>query len=312
MKGDLWVSRYALEAGGRLNSRTDRVLFRGALVRRGAGFGCVHPWPELGDPVLEECLVDLAGARRHRLVQRTVACLEADAAARMEGRSLFEGLGVPESHATLPELSEEVLVKAVERGFSRVKVKSRGTGEETLSEVRRLSVKWPRVRWRIDFNEGGKGEAILSELATWTAEEKRAIDFLEDPVPYRGRAWEVLAREGGLPLANDRWIESERGESAFLVVKPAVNQLIDRGRVKVAQQVVTSYMDHPFGQAFAAWEAARAGVKTVCGLQTHGLFKPDAFTEMLGEVGPTFRVPEGTGLGFDDLLEKLPWERLAP
>lgn len=312
MKGDLWVSRYALEAGGRLNSRTDRVVLRGALVRLGAGFGCLHPWPELGDPALEECLADLAGARRHRLVQRTVACLEADAAARIEERSLFAGLSVPESHATLPELSETVLMKALERGFSRVKVKSQTAGDETLSEVRRLSARWPLVRWRIDFNEGGRGEAILRELAKWTVEEKQVIDFLEDPVPYHGRAWEVLAREGGLPLANDRWMECDRGESAVLVVKPAVNELIDRGCVKVAQQVVTSYMDHPVGQAFAAWEAARAGVKTVCGLQTHGLFKPDAFTEMLGEVGPTFRVPEGSGLGFDDLLEKLSWKRLTP
>ena len=34
------------------------------------------------------------------------------------------------------------------------------------------------------------------------------------------------------------------------------------------------------------------------------------FSERLGQVGPKFRSPGGTGLGFDDLLEKLPWKRL--
>jgi O-succinylbenzoate synthase len=79
--------------------------------------------------------------------------------------------------------------------------------------------------------------------------------------------------------------------------------------------VVTSYMDHPLGQAFAAWEAGRLalqfpGLVGVCGLQTHHLFEPDAFTEALGPWAPSFQAPPGKGLGFDDLLGKLPWKRL--
>jgi len=89
-------------------------------------------------------------------------------------------------------------------------------------------------------------------------------------------------------------------------VKPAVNEMVQGERV-----VVTSYMDHPLGQVFAAWEAARAGVTEVCGLQTHGLFTANGFTEALGQVRPEFGVPEGAGLGFGDLLEELPWMRLT-
>ena len=79
--------------------------------------------------------------------------------------------------------------------------------------------------------------------------------------------------------------------------------------------VVTSYMEHPVGQAFAAWEAARLGLQFpglvgLCGLQTHHLFEPDEFSEMLGPWSPSFQVPAGYGLGFDDLLEALPWTRL--
>ena len=116
----------------------------------------------------------------------------------------------------------------------------------------------------------------------------------------------MLGAETGMVLANDRHVEEDRGDSEVLIVKPAVNGMLNGERV-----VVTSYMDHPLGQAFAAWEAARAGVTEVCGLQTHGLFAANGFTEALGRVRPGFGVPEGAGLGFGDLLEGLPWSRLA-
>ena len=322
---DLWVWPYELVAGGRLNARTERVVYEGALVREGAGFGCVHCWPELGDPTLEECLADLAGAREFALVKRTVACLEADGAARTAGRSLFEGLEVPESHATLPNLSEEALHEAVERGFSTFKVKARGNGIETLREIRRFMQQGPGC-WRVDFNEGGEVFSLLDELSGWTEEEKGAIDFLEDPVPYDGGLWEYFGKESGVALANDRNVGGDRGDSQVLVVKPAVDemvtldQLYPEGKVVIEpgastldyakEVIVTSYMEHPVGQVFAAWEAARAELVGTCGLQTHGLFEPNEFTEVLGEVGPKFRVPKGPGLGFGDLLEKLPWTKL--
>ena len=47
-----------------------------------------------------------------------------------------------------------------------------------------------------------------------------------------------------------------------------------------------------------------------CGLQTHGLFEMDAFTARLGPVKPGFKPPGGSGLGFDDLLEDLPWKKI--
>ena len=79
--------------------------------------------------------------------------------------------------------------------------------------------------------------------------------------------------------------------------------------------VVTSYMEHPLGQVSAAWEAAKLNVQFpgaigICGLQTHQLFTPSEFSERLGRWSPSFRSPGGTGFGFDDLFEKLPWKRL--
>lgn len=303
--GDLWISRYELAAAGALNALTGRVVYEGALVREGSGFGCLHCWPELGDPTLEECLVDLVGARELPLVRRTLSCVVADGLAREAGRSLFEGLEVPRSHATLPALDLEVLEEAVGRGFDYVKVKAgRAVGGE-LSGVRRLMQSAREVRWRIDFNERATLDELLEEFGDWSEEEKAALDFLEDPVGYLGGDWEKLGRETGLTLANDRHVEGDRGDSGVLIVKPAVNEMLRGDRV-----VVTSYMDHPVGQVFAAWEAARAGVTEVCGLQTHGLFAGTGFTEVLGDPRPEFCVPEGAGLGFGDLLEGLTWTKL--
>lgn len=304
--GDLWIWKYQLRAAGALNSRTKRQVYEGALVRKGAGFGCVHPWPELGDLCLDDCLADLAGRGESRLVKRTLSCLREDAMARESGRSLFAGMAVPKSHATLRELSEASLDEAVERGFGCVKIKSGLESVTDLQKVRNFQKQWPQLRWRIDFNESGEACELLKEFAGWSGEEKEAIDFLEDPVTYHGGDWQKLGRESGVALANDRHADEDGGDSEFLVIKPAVNEVPQRTKV-----VVTSYMDHSFGQAFAAWEAGRAGVDEICGLQTHGLFERDGFGEMLGEVAPGFTVPEGTGLGFDDLLAKLPWVKLG-
>lgn len=279
-------------------------------MRAGSGFGCVHPWPELGDAPLDECLEDFAGGRSLPLVRRTWACVEADGGAREAGRSLFEGLRVPPSHATLGGLDEAGVEAAVARGFTHVKVKAGRDVVRELAILRDFLRKWPELRWRVDFNESGCLEELSEGFQRWSEEERRAVDYLEDALPFFGRGaagegWDELRKETGFALANDRWVEADGGRSEVLVVKPAVNEMIVDDRV-----VVTSYLDHPLGQVFAAWEAARAGVKRVCGLQTHGVFQDDEFTEVLGEVGPDFVLPEGVGLGFGDLLEDLDWVRL--
>ena len=147
---------------------------------------------------------------------------------------------------------------------------------------------------------------------------RRAIDFIEDPCPYSEKVWPDLFKQHRVPLAVDRESSPQSKAAQVMVIKPAVDEPLLLGEAALQQQqriVLTSYMEHPVGQAFAAWEAGRLnlqlpGAVGVCGLQTHHLFERSDFSELLGAWSPQFTPPAGTGIGFDDLLGALPWTRL--
>lgn len=312
------IAPYRLKAKGFLNAVSRRRFFDGVLIQVDGGYGCIHPWPELGDPPLEKCLADLKGAKRWPIVKRALRCAEYDRAAREQEDSLFEEMEVPLSHATLPAADSELVGQAVEAGFEMVKLKfGRDLGGE--AEWLESAVKeFPKLKWRLDFNESQEPGAVASFLSALTPQAQRAIDFIEDPTPYSDTAWSDLFRRFRVPLAVDRESAPHRGAAQVMVIKPAVDEplLLAEAALKHQQRVVmTSYMDHPLGQAFAAWEAARLnlqipGIVGLSGLQTHHLFEPFPFAEVLGKWSPEFTAPAGTGIGFDDLLGEQPWTRL--
>ncbi|MDP3851779.1 MAG: enolase C-terminal domain-like protein [Luteolibacter sp.] len=307
-----------MKTSGLLNSVSNRREFEGVLIQIDGGFGCIHPWPELGDPPLEKCLADLAGARRWPIVRRAIRCTEFDRAARVFDHSLFEEMEVPDSHATLARNDVADVALAVEAGFQAVKLKFGRDPEGESGFLNDMSAEYPAIRWRLDFNESLTTDAAAEFLLSLHEKSRAAIDFVEDPCPYSESAWAALHRQTRVKLAVDREAAPLSTEAQVMVVKPAIDEpfLLGEAAMRNSQRVVvTSYMDHPLGQAFAAWEAARLGLQLpglvgMCGLQTHHLFAPDAFTEMLGPWSPAFQPPAGNGLGFDDLLDTLSWTRL--
>lgn len=314
----IYVSHYRLRARGFLNSVSARREFDGVLIRAGEGFGCIHPWPELGDPTLEKCLDDLRGARRWPIVRRALRCAEYDEAAREHSESLFEDMEVPISHATLTSLESNEVAAAVDMGFTTAKAKC---GRNLVGEVAALKAlhrEHPTLRWRLDFNETGDAESIGKFLYACGDSLRGMIDFIEDPLPFSETAWPELHRKTRVPLAVDREAGPHRMGAQVVIIKPAIDEpfLLAEVAVMRGQRIVlTSYMDHPLGQTFAAWEAARLGLLIpgttgICGLQTHHLFQPNPFIELLGPWKPEFKIPGGTGLGFDDLLDELPWAKL--
>jgi len=309
------ISRYRLKARGLLNSITRRREFEGVLIQIDGGFGCIHPWPELGDPPLEKCLADLASGRRWPIVRRAIRCAEYDRVARRFDHSLFEEMEIPESHATLARCHAAEVTAAVAAGFLTIKAKF---GRDLPAEEKFLdamTAEYPALRWRLDFNEILTLEEAETFLSGLSEQTRAAIDFVEDPCPYSDTAWATLHRKTGVNLAVDRESAPLSTAAQVMVIKPAVDEpfLLGEAALHNSQRVtLTGYMDHPVGQTFAAWEAARLdlqlpGLVGLCGLQTHHLFEPDAFSEMLGPWSPVFQAPEGKGLGFDDLLDELPW-----
>lgn len=311
------ISRYRLKTRGFLNSISNRREFEGVLIQVDGGFGCIHPWPELGDPPLEKCLADLAGARRWPIVRRALRCAEYDSVARRFDHSLFEEMEVPESHATLAKGDVAEVALAVEAGFSTIKLK---TGRDPSAEAGFLddiAAEYPSLRWRLDFNECLTPDDAADFLTGLKEKTREVIDFVEDPCPYSDSAWTALYQRTRMKLAVDREAAPLSTAAQVMVVKPAIDEpflLAEAALWNNQRVVVTGYMDHPVGQTFAAWEAARLGLQFpglvgMCGLQTHHLFEPDAFTEMLGPWSPVFKAPDGNGLGFEDLLDELPWTR---
>lgn len=316
----VWIHHYQLRARrGPLNALARRSDYEGVLIRHQGGHACIHPWPELGDPTLAACLTDLAGPRRRTIVRRALRCAEMDRVAREFEHSLFEDMEVPTSHATLSHADPKSISAAVEAGFDRIKLKGGRDPETEATFLSTMAAGHPTLRWRIDCNEAFEPDAAHAFLTALDPPTIRALEFIEDPCPYTESTWSRLRATHRVPLAVDREASPQSSAAQIMVIKPAMDEpfLLAEAALQHGQRVVvTSSMDHPVGQAFAAWEAARLalqmpGLVGVCGLQTHHLFEPDPFLEMLGPWSPEFQVPEGQGIGFDDLLEILPWKRLS-
>jgi len=279
---DMWISRYTLKPKRALSAIAREGVREGALIRVGDGFADVHPWPELGDEPLDGQLKRLARGETTRLTQQSLRFAEADGAARTRGESLFKDLEIPASH--WPGADPPA-------GFDTVKIKN-------SADIP------PHVRVRIDFNATLRPEEFYA-IATGLPRDR--IDFVEDPCPYDAATWTRLRERTHIRLALDRGTQTDGVD--VLVVKPAVQSFPDTQ----LEVVVTSYMDHAMGQMAAAWVAATnaARVSARCGLFTHVLFDRDPFFEQIRANGSRLLAGQGTGFGFDELLEKQPWKKLA-
>ncbi len=328
---NVWYHPYSLHSQQGLNARSQRREHSGFLIKlefeKGVyGYGCVHPWPELGDPSGEACLKLLVEGGENALLRAAKDCAQVDAEARKNGVSAFERLAVPLSHATIVGRGEgmvQAVDDAVALGFSCIKVKMVGADDElkSLEHVHRC---YPDLMLRLDFNHCLSGGQVLKLLGNMSESLLRRIDFLEDPClekEEKEESWEDIRARYGIGVAIDRCLADwqESGSSFDVsVVKPAIDRvepLMLNAQRQARRVVFTSYMDHPLGQAFAAWCAGVAneryhGIVDICGLMTHGLYEANAFSEQLGKVSPEWGHEQGTGLGFDELLEGIKWNNI--
>ena len=331
----LWTHRYRLRARARLGARAESLEREGALLMVETpdwrGFCDVHPWVQFGDASLDAQIESLAEGRPLPLAQRSLEHARRDGEARAADRSAFAGFDVPYSHwlvSDLASVSIEDVRGALRKKFKSIKAK---VGRDWTEESLALSALAPVLgefgaRLRLDFNSSLSKNEFAQAWAALSVETRPLIEFVEDPCPWSERDWAELSA-AGIPVAYD---QPKGGDGGFVqgsfrtrVLKPAaqdalaISWKLDPG-VAVA---VTSYLDHPVGQASAALEAGlierdfsvRGSSRRLvdCGLLSHFAYEPNAFSEALSSDGPVWRAPGGKGLGFDELLERLEWRPLA-
>lgn len=291
--------RYTMKLRMPPNARTTAHSVEGALVRIGGGTGCLHPWEELGDPSLDDQLVALKTGNDTGMTRQCRYCCALDAAARSRGTSIFADVEIPSSHGIWFEGVEEARLENLE--FLKMKC-----GPDVVAEAARLKevvVRLPEARWRIDFNATLDRDSFLAWRDALGVDLLEKIDLVEDPMPIDAGSWDELQAEVPFDLAADR----EKNPARVKVVKPLLDE-VDTG---ASNCLVTSYMDHPIGQCFAALIASRFSEPLRgSGLLTHWLFEDDPFVERMRDSHGVLLAPEGTGLGFDDLLDDLPWKTL--
>jgi O-succinylbenzoate synthase len=293
--GPVYVWRYQLRPRRGREALLPARDHLGALVRTGDGIACLHPWPEFGDAPLGDQLEALAAGATTPLVEQARHCAAEDAAARRDGRSLFARKPMPECHFTGGDGAGPV-----PPGFRAAKFK---VGGDPAAATRALEAA-EGAMVRLDANAGFTRSGFERWARALEPELRARIDFVEDPYPFGLEAWCATEWATGVALAQD--LEPGGGWDGVRVAKPAREHVAPSpGR----RTVVTSYLDHPLGQTWAAY-VATGFPGEIHGVLTHRLFERDEFVEMLGEEGPFLPQPPGTGLGFDGLLEKLPWKKL--
>ena len=152
----MFYHEYSLTACGPLNARAAEVCRKGALIKTDeGGYGCIQPWPELGDATLQEELDALRKGRPLPLGVRAAECARTDGEARARGVSLFDGLHIPESHATLPSCVSPATIRIMEsKGFKAGKIKASANLTASLERLTLLATMDPSWLGRLECNGG--------------------------------------------------------------------------------------------------------------------------------------------------------------
>lgn len=301
----IWVHPYTLKP--RLASVAPRM---GALVKvewalHQVGYSDLHPWPEFGEAKLDVHIDSLAKVEFTKLAEISMEFNYIDRECRLHKRNAFLGMILPRSHRLVFEIEKmepQTLSQWQKEGFTHIKVKM-GQNLKAETEAFTQLAYSTSMLWRIDMN----GRLNETEFLKWWQnldEAVRArIDFVEDPVKD-----EQLKIQG--PWADD-WFKQKLAK--VRIVKPAreaAEELVPFDRV-----VFTHGLEHPLGQACAAWSAAHfygqhPKKMEVCGLAASDVYEPDEFSKAWHCEGPRLKPTTGTGFGFDGLLESVKWERI--
>jgi o-succinylbenzoate synthase len=310
-----------------INPVTDPEPRRGALLKvqwndQKIGFADIHPWPELGDEPIEKHIRGLAEGKISTLVEQSIWLAKKDAVYRMEKENAFTSATKVKNHYLVPDLlsfTDRNMADLRTAGFSTLKIKVPAPTEDYAKLIIRMIRQNP-IMVRLDFNARLNFEQFNTFIGHFSKPDKAKIEFVEDPFPWSMDSWTEGAKL--VPLAMDNefyrvdWDKLKKAPFKVLVIKPA-RMDVEKAEKIVSKYnlsaVVTSSLDHPVGVMHACLVASNLkkfypNAVIECGCLSLKAYKPNNFSIRVETDGPFLRGSPGTGIGFNDLLEKQNWE----
>ncbi len=298
---------------------------KGALLRiqfenkQSYGYGCIHPWEELGDKNLAKQLEHLTANKPTPLIKQAIHCAYADSVARENNLALHISDQL-KNHAlcelTHPNISA-ILEQKKQLTFKIIKIKVGQNWKKEREVWHQLTQRFPHFKWRLDFNERLSTEQF-NETIKWVKNLglNEYIDFFEDPICISSNLETLKNYQGPIKIAIDRNIQllSQLNPDNFVgVIKPAIDDdAIIESLLKDGYQLsFTSYLDHPVGQAWASYQASNWKQQypkqlLTAGLLSHSAYQSNDFSAELSST-PYWKASKQAGLGFGSLLNQLSW-----
>ncbi|UOE99909.1 o-succinylbenzoate synthase MenC [Bdellovibrio reynosensis] len=324
----IFYSPYTLKPVQSLNAVSSSNGREGLLLKiswneQVTGYADLHPWPELGDPPLEDQMSALRDGKMTAQIEQAFWLARRDGLARKDRKNLFDSGEKIRNNFLLSDfktLKPGFLDGLKKENFTTIKIKVGRDLDEEADVLAHVTAAGLKIR--LDFNGVGNWQIFEKFIGNLNPRIRLAIDYVEDPFAYDTDAWMEAKKLTKIAVDNQYdkvpWDKLKEVPFNVVVIKPAkmdVDKAIERVLKWNLGASVTSYMDHPVGVVHAAAIASELKKKhgdiiLEAGCLTHRLYQMDSFAAELSTQGPFLLKPKGTGIGFDRLLESLPWHQL--
>ncbi|BBH54498.1 hypothetical protein [Fluviispira sanaruensis] len=334
------ISPYSLKPKSILNAKVKEFQNRDGFLLKvffkdlSIGYSDCFVFEELSDLPIARQIECLKTKNLTDSLYKSLCFARIDAEFRKNKLNAFQNISLPKNHWTVSDsrfLTEKNLMSLKDNDFHLLKIKCGKILQNNFELIKTnyCLLKDFNFKLRLDFNSTLSFKEALQFLEN-IKYYLDIIDYVEDPCPFNFSNWSRLIKEiQSLNLALDHksvhHLENLKDEKDIyfqrLVIKPAqqilANNKLKTIRAKLDKVVFTSYMDHPFGQLCALYEAAlfyhdHPKYEEYCGFLTHFLYEENAYSERLS-LNKTQLIPDtaGTGFGYDELLEKENWREIC-
>ncbi|MFN8845771.1 MAG: enolase C-terminal domain-like protein [Bdellovibrionales bacterium] len=313
-----------LEPTGKAPAKRKGALLKVHWDDKRVGFSDLHPWPELGDPEIEEHLSLLRQKKLSAMMEQCIWLASLDEKGRSEKRNIYDNSLLLKNNAMMGKINPhtvELLDPLVKQGFKVVKIKLGDQFDNEVQMINRMALTHD-VKLRLDFNGRLSWNTFSQFLLKLSPHAKRMIEYIEDPFPYDEALWKEARQI--IPLAIDWELrkiplkQEARVEADIFILKPTHQDIAARMNQVVKwnkKATVTSHMGHPLGVmqcAVVAQDLQRQypNYMNEPGCLTFDYYEPTEFNSLLNLQGPYIKKIGGWGIGFDFVLKGQEWNLL--